>query len=75
MLVLRPVKKQVLATVRQLAAQKTEGAKATAEHQLAGEDVSGKANIRKELAERVKAEPEVASRLLQSWIRKSEARP
>jgi flagellar M-ring protein FliF len=76
MLVLRPVKKQVLATVRQLTAQKAEGAKVTAERKLDGDDASGKANIRKELAERVKAEPEVASRLLQSWIRKSEeARP
>ena len=73
MLVLRPVKKQVMATVRQLAAQKTEGAKDTAQHQLAADDAGGKTSIRKELSDRVKAEPEVASRLLQSWIRKSEA--
>lgn len=75
MLVVRPVKKQVIATVRQMSAQKTAGTKELAERQMGGDDISGKGNIRKELAERVKAEPEVASRLLQSWIRKSEAQP
>jgi flagellar M-ring protein FliF len=74
LLVLRPVKKQVMTTVKQLATQKTAAEKEAAQKQLSEDDVS-KMNIRKELADRVKAEPEVSSRLLQSWIHKSEAHP
>jgi flagellar M-ring protein FliF len=73
MLVLRPVKSQVLTTMRQMSAPKPVVEEKLAHKQLPEEDINNSASIRKELAERVRTEPEVASRLLQSWIHKTEA--
>lgn len=70
-LVLRPVKKQVLTTMHQLGVQKEQVA---VKNQLAAGDDETRVNIRKELTDRVRAEPEVATRLVQSWMRKSEAK-
>jgi len=75
LLLLRPVKKQVLTTVGQLVAQNAKSIKATDQKGLAGDETSPTVNIRKEIGDRVKAEPEIASKLLQSWIHNSEARP
>jgi flagellar M-ring protein FliF len=72
-LVLRPVKKQVVTTVRQLTTQKSPVAIENPADQKALEDAVSKANMRKEIVERIKAEPETASRLLQSWIHSPEA--
>jgi len=74
MLVLRPVKKQVLSTVGQLAAQSARAAKIAEQGALGSDEPSAAVNIRRELGDRVKAEPEIASKLLQSWIHNSEAR-
>lgn len=85
-LVLRPVKKQVLAAFRELPQRL---ALAGAEHAPAkGAAVAGKTieielppgseqgqragALKKQLAEKIKAEPAAASRLVQSWIRESE---
>ena len=73
MLVLRPVKRQVISTVRQLTEQKAAAELPAEKKDLGEEEINKNLNIRKELTERVKTEPEVASRLLQSWIHKSEA--
>lgn len=74
LLVLRPVKSQVISTMQQMALPKPEKQqKEAALKQLPEEELNNAANIRKELAERVKAEPEVSSRLLQSWIHKTGA--
>jgi flagellar M-ring protein FliF len=73
LLVLRPVKKQVLATVGQLVAQNAQSAKTAELKKLGLDEISPAVNIRKELGDRVKAEPEIASKLLQSWIHSSEA--
>ena len=73
MLVLRPVKSQVLTTMRQMSMPKPVVAETPAHKQLAEEEINDSASIRKELAERVRTEPEVASRLLQSWIHKTGA--
>jgi len=75
MLVLRPVKKQVLTTVSQLAAQSARSSKIAEQAALGVDEPSAAVNIRRELGDRVKAEPEIASKLLQSWIHNSEARP
>jgi len=74
LLVLRPVKKQVLTTVGQLVAQNTLATKIAEQGKLDSDEVSPAVNMRKELGERVKAEPEIASKLLQTWIHGSEAR-
>jgi flagellar M-ring protein FliF len=74
LLVLRPVKSQVISTMQQMALPKPEKQqKEAALKQLPEEELNNAANIRKELAERVKAEPVVSSRLLQSWIHKTGA--
>lgn len=74
LLVLRPVKSQVVSTIRQLAEQKAAAERAKPQPKdLPEEEATDSAAIRKELANRVKAEPEISSRLLQSWIHKSEA--
>jgi flagellar M-ring protein FliF len=73
MLVLRPVKSQVIASMRQMKAPAPVVAATTENKQLSEEDVNDTASIRRELAERVRTEPETASRLLQSWIHKTEA--
>jgi len=71
-LVLRPVKKQVLATIHQIGVPKAQP-QTPAKLQLDADEEDGKVNVRKELVSRVKAEPEMSTRLVQSWIRNSEA--
>ena len=68
-LVLRPVKKQVVTTFRELpasvaAAQKTQSA-------LPEGDLTGQRALlmKKQLVEKVKAEPASAGRLVQAWLR------
>jgi flagellar M-ring protein FliF len=73
LMILRPVKKQVLTTAGQLVAQNAKAAQTADQKNLAADGTSAAVNIRKEIGDRVKAEPEVASKLLQSWIRNSEA--
>jgi len=71
-LVLRPVKKQMMATLRALpgsAQKKAIASPGTPDHQP---DAQG--DLRNELIDRVKAEPEAATRLLQTWIRQPEGR-
>ena len=76
-LMLRPVKNQILTTFRELPAKWTRPAKA-----LAGDGISAeielpegaeqgrRANaLKKQLGEKVKAEPATASRLVQTWMR------
>jgi len=79
LLVLRPVKKQVLAAFRELPsrlltsekARVAEMAHAHAPVELAeGSDESRRANaLKKQLTDRIKTEPAAATRLLQSWMR------
>jgi flagellar M-ring protein FliF len=74
LLVLRPVKSQILSTMRQLTEKKAVVQKEEEPKQLPEEEAAhDTAMIRRELAERVKTEPEVSSRLLQTWIHKPEA--
>jgi flagellar M-ring protein FliF len=75
-LVLRPVKKQALEAFRQIPAQIAKasqplpaGEAANIELPTANEEGTRAALIRKQLIERIKAEPSAASRLVQSWIR------
>lgn len=72
-LILRPVKKQVITTVKQLAVPKAEPQKELAQKELPEEDHRLAGNMRRELVERVKTEPETSTRLLQSWIHNSGA--
>lgn len=76
-LVLRPVKKQALAAFRQIpehlasvAKSLSAGGTATADIDLpAGtEDAKRAGTMKKQLAEKIKAEPAAASRLVQTWI-------
>lgn len=73
MLVLRPVKKQVMTTVKQLGVPKPVPQQEAVQKQLPEEDMKASGNMRKELVDRVKSEPEVSTRLLQSWIHNSGA--
>jgi flagellar M-ring protein FliF len=82
-LILRPVKRQVLTAFRELPQRLAHTGK---EHAPAG--ISGKAveielppgseqgqratTLKKQLSDKIKAEPAAASRLVQSWIRESE---
>jgi len=80
-LVLRPVKKQVLATFRELPTRMARGGKelagaavagvGTVDIELpAGNDQAQRATaLKHQLVERVKTEPAAASRLVQNWIR------
>ncbi len=83
-LVLRPVKKQIVTAFRELPAQVMHGAKlpakSAAESALAaspieietplGSEQSQRATVlKKQLAEKVNAEPATASRLVQTWMR------
>jgi flagellar M-ring protein FliF len=79
-LMLRPVKKQVLTAFRELPARISKGgvnnlagASAAIEVELpAGAEQSKRAGaLKKQLAEKVKSEPEAASRLVQGWIRET----
>ena len=79
-LMLRPVKKQVLSALRELPARMARGAKelgaapgaaaVAGEIEPAGAEQSRRAaTLKRQLSEKVKTEPAVASRLVQSWIR------
>jgi hypothetical protein len=57
----------------QLVAQNAQSAKTAELKKLGFDETSPAVNMRKELGDRVKAEPEIASKLLQSWIHSSEA--
>lgn len=73
LLILRPVKSQVISTMRQMTEKKKEVVQEEPK-QLPGEEVAqDTAMIRRELSDRVNAEPELSSRLLQTWIHKPEA--
>jgi flagellar M-ring protein FliF len=73
MLVLRPVKKQVLVSMKEMHAKKQEASlnAAALKPQLDEGEPGPAVNMRKELAEKVQKEPQVASRLVQSWMHKS----
>ena len=79
-LMLRPVKKQVLSALRELPARMARGTKElgavsgaaaiAGEIEPAGAEQSRRAaTLKRQLSEKVKTEPAVASRLVQSWIR------
>jgi len=80
-LMLRPVKKQVLTALRELPARVAGNAKeltgasaraaaATVEIEPPGTEQARRATtLKRQLSEKVKTEPVVASRLVQSWIR------
>ena len=77
-MVLRPVKKQAMAAFKQIPARLAQplAAKAAAAQAFAGAELpqgSDEAKragaLKKEIGEKIKAEPAVASRLVQSWIR------
>ncbi len=71
MLVLRPVKKQVLTTFRELPAHVSASQKERSE--LGEGDLGGQRGLvmKKQLADRVKSEPVSAGRLVQAWLRES----
>ncbi len=80
LLILRPVKKQILTTFSQLPAKLGEQAKALAKSEAGAigtsvellpaiEQARHAATLKKQLAEKIKTEPAAASRLVQSWIR------
>jgi flagellar M-ring protein FliF len=85
-LILRPVKKQVLTAFRELpgrmakagkelgSAEKAAGAPGAIEIELPPGSEQGQraAALKKQLTEKIKAEPAAASRLVQTWIRESE---
>ena len=83
-LMLRPLKRQILATLRELPARAARsGKEAAATAALAGgaveielppgtEQARRAAALKRQLTEKVKTEPAGASRLVQSWIRESE---
>jgi len=79
-LMLRPVKKQILTSLRELPTRMVRGAKdlgvatagaaLTAEVEVPGvEQAKRAATLKKQLSEKVKTEPAVAGRLVQSWMR------
>ena len=77
-MVLRPVKKQAVAAFKQIPARLAQplAAKAAAAQAFAGaelpqgsEEAKRAGALKKEIGEKIKAEPAVASRLVQSWIR------
>lgn len=83
LLILRPVKKQALAAFRELpgriaqrnAGQPVPAAAGAASIQLSGQTAGegqGVAQLKRMLTEKVKAEPETASRLVESWVRADE---
>ncbi|HUK46990.1 MAG TPA: flagellar basal-body MS-ring/collar protein FliF [Terriglobales bacterium] len=76
LIVLRPIKKQILTTFRELPSRlerntKEMKAKSTPEIELPEGSEQGKlaTALKRELTEKVKTEPAAASRLVQSWIR------
>jgi len=70
-LILRPVKKQVLATARQLTDKSSKAVLPAAAVDTDEQHASDNLNMHKELVRRVKMEPEMATKLLQSWIHKA----
>ena len=74
-MVLRPVKKQALAAFRQIpeklaqAAAAPVGGSVSVELPAGSEEAKRATALKKELTDKIKAEPATASRLLQSWIR------
>ena len=87
-LVLRPVKNQVVhilqdpgrsASVPGGLTGDSAGNRMLAEHAGPGEAVTAEVNqvmqLKKELVNRVKADPELASRLVQNWVRETQNRP
>src|SRR5208282_4776534 len=77
-MVLRPVKKQAMAAFKQIPARLAQplAAKAAAAQAFAGaelpqgsEEAKRAGALKKEIGEKIKAEPAAASRLVQSWIR------
>jgi flagellar M-ring protein FliF len=72
MLVLRPVKKQVLVSMKEMNAKKAENSLAAQvlKPELEEGEPNPAVNMRKELVEKVQKEPQVASRLVQSWMHK-----
>lgn len=79
-MVLRPVKKQAIAAFKQIPAHLAQplAAKAAAAQALAGaelpqgsEEAKRAAALKREIGDKIKAEPATASRLVQSWIRDS----
>jgi flagellar biosynthesis/type III secretory pathway M-ring protein FliF/YscJ len=68
LLILRPVKRQVLATAKQLTEKNSKAALPVAAVDPSEEHASANLNMHKELVRRVKMEPEMATKLLQSWI-------
>ncbi len=81
-LVLRPVKKQALAAFRELPgraaaplAAQAAGGGTTAGGEATAEDGGKRATqLKRLLTEKVKAEPETASRLVQNWVQQEEKR-
>ena len=81
LLVLRPVKKQMITAFRELPAHVMRGAKEIAKHGEATvpaveielpegtEEARRASTLKKQLTDKVKAEPAAASRLVQTWIR------
>ncbi len=88
LLILRPVKKQVLLAFKQLPAKLARPAKElppsgggelttsapTIELPAGSEEARRAAALKKQLTDKVKSEPEAASRLVQSWIREAKAK-
>ena len=75
-LMLRPLKKQVLTVLRELPGRMTRGSKELGATTVAGEiepagteQARRAATLKRQLSEKVKTEPAVATRLVQSWIR------
>jgi flagellar M-ring protein FliF len=77
-LVLRPVKKQALAAFRELPGRATgprvSQAAVGGSGEAAMEDGKRASQLKRLLTEKVKAEPETASRLVQNWVQQEEKR-
>ncbi len=77
LLIFRPVKKQLITAFRELPTRLTRAAVPAASNPIeielpAGADQARRAALlKKQLAEKVKTEPEAASRLVQGWIRET----
>jgi flagellar M-ring protein FliF len=75
LLVLNPVKKQAMAAFRQIPEQlgkpaaATGGANLLADLPQASEEAKLAGTLKKEVTDKIKAEPAAASRLVQSWVR------
>jgi len=84
LLILRPIKAQLITAFRELPARAAEGAKALVksaggsssepmiELPVASEQAQRAQALKKQLTEKIRTEPAAASRLVQSWIREDE---